>query len=54
MGSPPLVEEVSGGGGQVIWGRCCWRMWPTRCGRLRYICALALTRLAADTSQMYL
>jgi hypothetical protein len=30
MGSPPLLEEVSGGGGQVDWGR--WRMSPARRG----------------------
>jgi hypothetical protein len=46
IGSPPLLEEVGGGGGEVDWGRC-WRMWPARRGRPRYIGGLALTRLAA-------
>jgi hypothetical protein len=36
------VEEVE----RSIGGRC-WRMWPARRGRPRYIGALALTRLAA-------
>jgi hypothetical protein len=36
--------------GEVRWSNGedgCWRMWPARRGRPRYIAALALTRLAA-------
>jgi hypothetical protein len=39
-------SRMRGRGALVEWGDG-WRMWPAKCGRPRYIAALALTRLAA-------